>query len=146
MLSLLLFSCHQEKKLAEERKALLAKDEKSFLAAREESRNVSLFSASLLYEENNDGFSYLLTLDSFKNIEHDVRTLIKTEEGSIYYFGYEASYTLVPEKEESKREKNIVKGLRIGFSQKKKETSFPVYYLSSEHPEGIYFLIPAEKK
>ncbi len=77
-------------------------------------------------------FRFSYTLDQADKDYHHVRLLLSPKKDQFFPFGYEAEYTLVNDKSEADRDKNIIYGININFSSTIDIDSLYAYFSSDE--------------
>lgn len=111
----------------------LQDDKEKFIAQDDFSVDCSAyFKSSLLVQKGESVYRLSYTLDKADKDYHHVRMLLSPKKDSFFPFGYDDEYTLVKNKNDADRKKNLIFGININFSSTIELTSLYAAFYSDE--------------
>ena len=118
----------------------LQDDKEKFIAQDNFSVDCSAyFKSSLLVQKGESVFRLSYTLVYADKDYHHVRMLLSPKKDSFFPFGYDDEYTLVKNKNDADRKKNLIFGININFSSTVELTSLYAAFYSDE--VSFYFSV-----
>ena len=111
----------------------LQDDKEKFIAQDDFSVDCSAyFKSSLLVQKGESVYRLSYTLDNADKDYHHVRMLLSPKKDTFFPFGYDDEYTLVKNKNDADRKKNLIFGININFSSTIELTSLYAAFYSDE--------------
>lgn len=114
-------------------------DKTAFAAHDEFKDNASeLFASKLTYSLNDGVYYFKYTLDAAKSDYMNVRLLLSPDKNMFFPFGYDSSYSLVSQKDQTNEKKNIYYGIVVNFYSTAKLEKIFCYFHSDNN--DLYYM------
>lgn len=101
--------------------------------------NQGNFNDSLVCKKTDSVYRLSYVLDSAIVDYHNVHVLLSPKKDSFFFFGYDASYTLVKDKDKADKGKDSIYGLNINFSSTVELNTLYAYFSSDEL--SFYYMV-----